>query len=396
MDPEKRVPNEKRVRKPSPAVAASHRRFLFLFIPLFVLFLITGLLSKDRAFSAEENRSLAEKPELTISAVADGTYFTNLTTYHSDQFVMRDTWMRWLFQAKRWMGQKEFGEVILGSDHYLMAKPTIPDSHTVSLTCKRIRDFCRQNDQLSVYMLLAPGASSVLTDKVPEGLPIRNQIADIRTVEDYLSSNLTVIDAVSALTEHKSEKIYYKTDHHWTCLGAYYAFQAAASTMDLPATENYNIYTVTNEFRGTQASQSGGHLALDSIQVYEPLDVENHYAVFYPDSKERSSSVYVSSALEEKDKYTVFSGGNHALIQISTTNQNGRKLLILKDSYANCFLQFLTPYFEQIDVVDPRYYYENLGTLLRTDGITDVLLLYSANTFLEDTTLGDVLNTALS
>ena len=381
-------------RRTAPWVIRAQRRFILVFCFLILFFTIASLLGKDRSFSAEENRNLAEKPAFSLSSCLDGSYFTALSTYHSDQFPGRDRFMSLRFHLKCLLGQKEFGQTILGSDQYLMAAPVIPDNQKVSSSCGSIVSFCKQYDQLSVYFMLVPGAASILSDKVPEGLPLRDQIADIRTVENYLSPHLNVVDAVTTLSRHKDEPIYYKTDHHWTTLGACYAFNALADSMGLNATKKYNVYTVTDSFSGTQASQSGGHITTDSIQVYEPLDIENVYAVYYPDTKTRSSSLFVSSALQEKDQYTVFTGGNHDLIQISTTNQNGRKLLILKDSYANCFLEFLTPYFEQIDIVDPRYYYENLGTLIRTDNITDVLFLYSANTFMVDTTLTDVLNTA--
>ena len=126
------------------------------------------------------------------------------------------------------------------------------------------------------------------------------------------------------------------------------------------------------------------------ITVYSPTyGVE--YNVTYRDTQTTVSSLYDSSCLSQKDQYTVFFGGNHPRIDIVTTAEGGRRLLLFKDSYANCFVQFLTPHFEKIILIDPRYYYDSIETVLRQEGITDVLLLYNADTFVTDNALADVL-----
>lgn len=97
----------------------------------------------------------------------------------------------------------------------------------------------------------------------------------------------------------------------------------------------------------------------------------------------------------EKDQYQVFFGGNHPLVEIHTADNTGRNLLVFKDSYANCLVPFYIPCFDNIYMIDPRYYYDNAAALLTTDGITNVLFLYSQNTFATDRTLRDVLNDAV-
>ena len=78
-------------------------------------------------------------------------------------------------------------------------------------------------------------------------------------------------------------------------------------------------------------------------------------------------------------------------MEIETGVQNGKHLLVFKDSYANCFIQFLYPYFEHITIVDPRYYYDSVGTVMTGESITDVLYLYNLDTFLSDASLADVI-----
>ena len=111
----------------------------------------------------------------------------------------------------------------------------------------------------------------------------------------------------------------------------------------------------------------------------------------YADSGEDISSLYRREALNNKDHYTVFFGGNYSRVDITTTANTGRCLLLFKDSYANCMVQFLYPYFDHITMIDPRYYYDNVELVIRSEAITDVLYLYNADTFLGDTSLADVL-----
>ena len=127
------------------------------------------------------------------------------------------------------------------------------------------------------------------------------------------------------------------------------------------------------------------------MEVYQPENVEYQYLVSDSDNEERRPTIYDRKALEEKDKYQVFFGGNHAIVDIVTTNDNQRRLLIFKDSYANCFVPFLIPYYSEIIMIDARYYYENVHTLVENKAITDVLFLYNMDTFLNDNSLADVL-----
>ena len=87
----------------------------------------------------------------------------------------------------------------------------------------------------------------------------------------------------------------------------------------------------------------------------------------------------------------MFFGGNYSRLDVTTTADTERALLIFKDSYANCMVQFLYPYFDHITIIDPRYYYDNIDLVIKSEGITDVLFLYNADTFLGDTSLADVL-----
>ena len=161
------------------------------------------------------------------------------------------------------------------------------------------------------------------------------------------------------------------------------------------ASTEYDVYRVSNSFEGTLASRSGSHAVRDAIDIYAPkTDVD--YVVSIPDEQKTSCSIYSSEALEGKDQYAVFLGGNHPQVDIRTTADTGRTLLIFKDSYANCLVQFLLPYYDRIILIDARYYYDGAAALLNREGVTDVLYLYNLNTFLTDKSLADVLTSGLN
>lgn len=369
------------------------RAVSILFLIVIAALAVLSLIARDRAFSEAENRTLAQRPALTLAGLADGSFFTGYSSYLADQFFGRDTWISLDTLGTRLTLNHEVNGIYIGKDRYLFSAPDEPDEAKLADKIAAVNAFAQRHEDVNVMFLVAPDAASVLTEKLPANAPVRSQIADIQDTERQLDSRIQVLDVCNALLQHRDEDIYYRTDHHWTSLGAYYAYASAAGSLSQGlAQPAFSVLTVTEDFEGTLASQSGVHRAEDSIDVYLP-QTDAAYYVYYPDSQTRVTSLFVSSALEEKDKYTVFFGGNHPLVEIHTTVNNGHNLLIFKDSYANSFLQFLTTYYDNILLVDPRYYYDSLSTLISSNGITDVLFLYSGDTWMTDSTLTDVLAT---
>jgi hypothetical protein len=231
-----------------------------------------------------------------------------------------------------------------------------------------------------------------MQDYLPKGVDVRDQSEDAQWLQELLSGLVGYIDVYPTLKAHEDDGIYYKTDHHWTSRGAMYAFIASASMLGIEnPIDSYEEYTVTESFSGTLASSTGYHGVEDSIEVYAPVGTAVDYLVTDSDNAEKRISLYDTKALEEKDKYQVFFGGNHALVDITTTNDTDRSLLVFKDSYANSFVPFLLPYYSEIIMIDPRYYYDNVERVIENYDITDVLFLYNMDTFMTDNSLADVL-----
>lgn len=366
---------------------------LIFIVSIFGIFFM-NILNKDKGFSEEENRMLAKKPKFSIDRLLEGRYTEKYEKYVEDQFTLRNSWIGVKSTMDRIMGKKEENGVFLGEDGNLIENFTKPEKNNLNDTIKAINNFSEKHKAINQYVLIAPNSVSILKDKLPKNAPVENQKEYIYKFKNSLNGNIKFIDIFNTLENHKDEYIYYKTDHHWTTLGAYYAFLEASKTMGIEPKENYyDIETVTDEFYGTLYSKSGFKgVAADSIDVYIPNDENDKVLVSYEEEKKKSVSLYNSDKLKEKDKYEVFLEGNHPLVKINTLANNHKKLLLIKDSYANSFMQFLTPYFNEIVIVDPRYYYDDIEKLIKEEGITDLLYLYNANTFFSDNNLAPVLN----
>lgn len=191
-------------------------------------------------------------------------------------------------------------------------------------------------------------------------------------------------DTAQILRAHEEEALYYRTDHHWKTLAAFYAYQGWAAARDcvVPALADYDVVTVTDSFEGTIQSKLGIQTEGDTIEVFLPKKAVS-YTVCQGDDE--TTSLYDESALDTKDKYAVYFGGNQGFITIKTDAESDRRILVIKDSYANCFIPFLLDEFKEIDILDPRYDRQKVSERMENGGYTDLLVFYNAAGFAEDT-----------
>ncbi len=373
-------------------------RIVRLIISIFVIFIVLGLglehiLIKDKKYSERENRSLAQKPELSIENIVDGSFMADTESYVADQFPFRDRWITLKTISEQALGKKESNGVYKGKKKYLMEDIAVPEPDNLSANIDAINKLAKSNE-VNTYMVLAPNAANTLSEYLPKLAPVANQNEQMNEMSGRLCDDIKWIDIRDTLSGHTDEQLYYYTDHHWTTLGAYYAFQQVKEKMNLEGdTVEYESTSVCNDFVGTLASKSGFVPKMqDTIEIYVPTNSKVQYVVAYVEEQIKTTSVYDTSKLENNDKYEVFFGGNHPEIKINTTSQSDNVLMVIKDSYANCFIPFLIPYYKEIIIIDPRYYYGNISDKITSEGVTDVLLLYNANTFFEDNSISGVLS----
>lgn len=220
-------------KKRSRRTVTEQGAFLAIFLLLCLLaFALVNALARDREYSPAENRKLAQLPKFSLSALTDGSYFAAWEDYLADQFVGRDTWITLNLQASRLLGAKEAGGVYLCADDYLMEPPAAPDEEALKRNLDAINAFAARHENLQLCMSVVPNAACVMAEKLPANAPVRDQRQDIQDIAARVQG-VSFLNVTDALTQHADEAIYYRTDHHWTSLGAYYAFrtwrQASAS-----------------------------------------------------------------------------------------------------------------------------------------------------------------------
>lgn len=370
--------------------------FKYVFLVFAVVIVIADLcliLMHGKTFSENENRMLQQFPEATKQSVLSGRFMTQAEDFVADQFFLRDNWISLKLEIDKLTGKKESNNIILGKDGYLIEKAAAPDFEAMDRNLAAIRSFASSIDQ-NVVMSVVPNAVSVRSDLLPAGIPVRDQREDLAYIQNAVGDVLTYADVTDALSGHNEEQVYYRSDHHWTSLGAKYAFDALCAPLGIEApVSSYEIMTVTQDFSGTLSAGSGAFSTVrDPIDIYVPVTDENfEYVAEYGDIQQKSATIYNSAALASKNKYEVFMGGNYSYVSIKTTAQSEKNLLLFKDSYANTFVQFLLPYYRNIVIIDPRYYSDDCIKLLSEREITDVLFLYNMNTFALDNSLAGVL-----
>ncbi|MDO5011631.1 MAG: DHHW family protein [Intestinibacter bartlettii] len=366
-----------------------------LFICYIAFFVLVNTFVEKRTFSETENRVLQSKPSFSIEKLFEGRFIGKYEDYKVDQFYNRDFWINVKIKADKLLLKKESNGVYLGKDDYLLEKFDKPIEENVSKNLEAINKFAQKYKNVKQYMLISPTAVNILSSNLPIAAPVNNQQEYLDNYAKKLGSNITFVDTYTTLLEHKKEDIFYRSDHHWTSLGAFYSYQKLADVMNLSVkdSDDYDIELVSNTFEGALASKSGYRTKQkDKVKVYIPKNEDDKVVVNYVEEQRKTATLYESEKLEEKDKYQVFLGGNHPIVKIDTASTSGKTLLIFKDSYANCFVPFLTSHFSKIILVDPRYYYEDIDQLMKDEDVDEVLYLYNANTFFGDTSLSPVLN----
>ena len=380
---------------------------------------VADFLTKDRIYSEYENRMLAQKPTLSVEALFSGSFSEDYEAYITDQFTGRDNWIFIKTMTDVVLGKKEVNGVYLAKDGSLIQKhaPEDIDEEEAAkklVLLKELFDWQENRESSgSFYVMTVPTADNILAEKLPDYAPVYSQSDFISQVKEAVGE-AHVIDVQEILNAHREEKIYYGTDHHWTTLGAYYGYREWAEVLGVEPVA-YEAETISTNFLGTMYSQARVPVEPDTIEAYVPqvlredADIvgsigdsaaadttgmqygESGMQVYYDLSEEYRDTLYEPKYLDTKNQYGYFLDDNHPFIQINTGTTSeeaqGKTLFILKDSYANCFVPFLTEHYETIYVMDLRYYYGKLFPFMEeydTEGNMDILVLYNVIHFIEE------------
>lgn len=369
---------------------------LIFLVMVFGLSLLSFLIP-DQKFSEEENRVMTQKPDFSKNTYIEGRFQNKIEAYANDQFPMRNSLIKWKTASDLTLDIIESNVVIKSKDGYLIEKIVLPTKSQVHADLASIKAFKDKYPDRNFYFLLAPTSGNIMKDKLPSSVKLDDQN---KYMDDFFaglnSIGVQPVDPRKSLLKNvDKQQLYYRTDHHWTTSAAYLAYLDTYKTMGLTSDVSYKKLSVHRNFRGTLASKSGfTNGKNDELQIYWPKKNSDYKdsIINFVDTKKTTNSFYAFDNLQKKDAYTIFGGWNHPYYTISTPTKSNRHLLLIKDSYANCMIPFLTQDFREIVVVDPRYYFGDIKKIMADEGITDVLFLYNALTFATDESLNLMLD----
>ena len=339
---------------------------------------LAGLLLPDRYYSEREKRTLTQKPKFTVADFTSGKFGDNLESYLSDQVPLRDGWVTMKTYMELTVGKRESGGVYICKDKYLMDKFTSYSKKQLASNVAALVDLQEKlaAEGVSMNTILVPMAAQVLTDKLPAYAPV----ADYAAILQVLTvAGVDTTDVLSALAAHSSENIYYRTDHHWTSLGAYYAYCAWRGIE--PNVDEWTQEILCDNFHGTTWNK----VPLPSVPAEEITAWYQHPTrhVSYNDGQYETDSIYERKYLDGSDQYAVFLNSNQAQTVIEGSGKSG-KLLLIKDSYGNTFSQFPVEDYVEVHVIDLRFFKGDVVEYVKENGITDTLVLYGTQNFAKD------------
>ena len=367
---------------------------------LFALFILgfTGwdLLTPDKEVSETENRVLNQKPSLTLTtlfAKGDKAYNQRYEKYINDQFVLRDEWISLKSRAESLLMKIENNGIAYGEDGHLFEKVVAVDEENLSDNIQYVNEFLEKYPDLPVTFSVIPNAYTILTDKLPFGfeeIVVDQNEWMAKVYEQVDGGNLKELELTDALASHADEYIYYRTDHHWTTYGAYFAYCEYVESLGLTPVSFEELQKVKGgdvaDFHGTfDAKAKKADIEPDVITWYDiPCTVEVN--------QEPVDSLHDLSKFEVRDKYAALMRSNNALtVLYSECNQNQTdgetsRVLVIKDSYGNSMIPYLCYNFDEVYAVDLRYL-GKLSVVLQDTEFDDVLILYNFANFVDDTNI---------
>ena len=342
---------------------------------------ICYLLLPKQDFSQLEKRYLEESPVLTLDSLTSGEFGSDLDTYMADHMPGRNFFVGLGAYYDLVMGQQPAKDIYLAEDGRLLEKPAVWNADQAEKNMKYINRFAQTVGQ-PVDLMIVPSAGFIMEEDI---LGIHDQYTDdviIDRIYDLAGDGVRSLDLTALYQNLRQEQtLYYRTDHHWTSYGAYKAYEAYMQCLQRPyrAEADFTVETFQG-FRGSTYSRSGLWLtAAEPIELWHGSDltVDNgsgiHQGPFYYDR------------LREADMYTVFLDGNQSLVRLVNPENAGKgKLLVIRDSYSNCIGPMLAESYEEVVMVDLRYYHSPISALVAVEGFDNILVLYSIGNFMTD------------
>jgi hypothetical protein len=383
---------------------------LMIYSFIFILFaggILNLLFHTDQAVSHAENRSLQQMPGFSFDAYFSGEFTSSLDTYISDQFAFRTNLMKLSKKVEGLKGlPSEAIEVISVRNDNSASKPQEEEHDMATVSnpvrqsefiitserafanhisnplgeyhyAKELSSFALRHPELNLYLMLPPTKTDFYTPE--EYLDLTdNQYTSVLNIQRQLDSDINFIDVHNAMSQHTDEYIYLNTDHHWTALGAYYAYCKFAEEMNLPTFDlTSSEKVIVEDFLGSIYTMTQS----ETIRSYP--DTLIGYAPDIPvkmvTDSDRIDYEVVGFFGYASANYGMFLNGDAGLKVINSESEQAiGKILLIKDSYANAFIPYLVYNYEEIHIIDPRHFSGSLDDYIREQQLDTVLFFNSA------------------
>ena len=368
------------------------RAVVLLFIGIIVVMQAAFWLLPRRSFSENEKRVLSEAPQIDAAGIADGSVFRSIESYLSDHFPGRELWVGTNAYLVNVEGRGATEDIVRGTDGWLFTAPVSDDRETLWDNMQAITTFA-EKQSVPVTMMAVPSAGAVVSDKLP-ALHLPYPDADLLEEARRIAGN--TLHWVELYTDFCSaeqpERLYYRTDHHWTTEGAYRAYCLLMEELGQSSAprDDFTVEQIT-DFYGTSYSKSGLWLTEpDTLELWTDSDIQAVTTVYDANRADpvTREGMFFREYLEDADKYPVFLSGNHARVHIETNADSGKRLLVIKDSYAHALAPFLAEEYSTINLIDLRYFkQQTISSWLEENPADEILLVYGLSSLVEDKNL---------
>ncbi|MGL5416971.1 MAG: DHHW family protein [Clostridium sp.] len=358
------------------------RNYLIYFFCIFIGGIsILDIIKPIKEYSNLENRKLKKEVKFNYKDFISRDFSKNYNDYINDQFIFRDNFISLKALNERILYKLENNGVLFGKNDYLFLKYFQVDNYRKDYNVNSILEFAKKRSE-DITFMIAPNSYEIYKDEFKGRPPLVNQEKEIDEIYKKIGG-VNLIDLVTLFKKNKETPLYYKTDHHWNINGAYLAYEKFIESKGEEAIDIRNEAIKSNDFYGTFYSKAKPIFNEGDVLSYIPI--EN---IEMSINGVKYDSLYNLEALNERDKYSVYLRGNNPYLKVKSKNiNNGEKILIIKDSFANSLIPFLTNHYEEIHVVDLRLFNGSIEKLLKEIEVDEIFILYNFENFCSDSNI---------
>lgn len=360
----------------------SQKAAAFLTMIFIILFFAAMIFRSKGLVSYHENRKLAVFPEITFSGIADGSYFSQLGEFFTDQFAGRSKWTAAKASLDAEIGDSIVNGVYVKGDRLFdVSEKKYPENAEADEINKFVDSY-----EGAVYFAAVPSSSGVYSEILPDYMDKGREKSQIDDLYEILDPRIKKIDAYNILKMQNDNYIYYRSDSKWTGYGAYCVYRTGIQKLGFQPTEydKYTIEHVSGDFLGNLYNKSQyKKIKADMLDIYTYPDGAEVLSCtgINEDGTETDREIYDREFIDSNDMYRLYLGNDIPLINIKTSLKNDRKLLVIKNDYADCFIPFLIQHFSEISIVSPECLKNGMSSLINQKEYSQTLFLFGIDDF---------------